>query len=188
MGYLHIGATSPEEYGNYYVWGEVEPKDVYDWTTYKWATVEYSEPYNSYFLDTLTKYNTDSKKGNVDNKTILEIEDDAAHANWGGQWRLPTDAEWTELIDKCKWKWTTRNGVNGYDVMSKTNNNFIFLPAAGNHSHKGLSNVGSFGCYWANLIPTDSPSNSWHLEFYSSDKYTVVNGRFIGQSVRPVFK
>ena len=184
----NVGATSPEEYGNYYAWGEVEPKDVYDWTTYKWATIEYSEPYNSYFLDTLTKYNTDSKKGNVDNKTILEPEDDAAHANWGGQWRLPTDVEWTELIDKCKWKWTTRNGVNGYDVMSKTNNNFIFLPAAGNHSHKGLSNVGSFGCYWANLIPTDSPSNSWDLEFYSSDKYTVVNARFIGQSVRPVFK
>ena len=88
----NVGATAPEEYGDYFAWGETEPKTTYNWDTYKWCNG--SE-------DTFTKYNTKSSYGTVDNKTQLELADDAARANWGGQWRMPTDAEWTELCKNC---------------------------------------------------------------------------------------
>ncbi|MBQ7388798.1 MAG: hypothetical protein IJW01_05480 [Paludibacteraceae bacterium] len=88
----NVGATSPEKYGNYYAWGETEPKTTYTWATYKWCNGSY---------DTQTKYCTDSSRGTVDNKTVLELADDAANVNWGGAWRMPTDAECQELIDNC---------------------------------------------------------------------------------------
>ncbi|MGM9745408.1 MAG: hypothetical protein ACI30H_00370 [Paludibacteraceae bacterium] len=80
----NVGATKPEEYGNYYAWGETTPKDYYDWNTYNWATATYDAEYDWWDLETLTKYNTSSSYGTVDNKTVLELADDAARANWGG--------------------------------------------------------------------------------------------------------
>ena len=115
----NMGASSPEEYGDYYAWGETETKSTYDWNTYKWC--KGSE-------NTLTKYCTDSDYGTVDNKTVLDPEDDVAHVKWGGNWRMPTDAEIEELRENCIWKWTTQNGKNGYKVTSKKNGNSIFLP------------------------------------------------------------
>ena len=117
----NIGATKPEEYGGYYAWGETEEKSYYDWDTYKWC----NGTYNS-----LTKYCTDSGSGRVDNKTVLDPEDDVAHIKWGGSWRMPTRDEIKELNDNCTWQWTTLNGVNGYRVTGP-NGNSIFLPAAG---------------------------------------------------------
>ena len=112
----NVGANSPEEYGDYFAWGETETKDNYDCDTYKWGTAAYDTIFNGWYLETLTKYNTDSGYGTVDNKTTLTLADDAARANWGGKWRMPTDAEWEELMNSCTWTWTTLNGVKGYTV------------------------------------------------------------------------
>ncbi|MBQ5370375.1 MAG: T9SS C-terminal target domain-containing protein, partial [Bacteroidaceae bacterium] len=103
----NVGADSPEDYGDYFAWGETSPKSTYDWSTYKWCKGAY---------DNLTKYNTNSGFGTVDNKNQLDLSDDAARANWGGSWRMPTDEEFIELGEKCSWKRTTQNGVKGYKV------------------------------------------------------------------------
>ena len=118
---MNVAASTPEEYGGYYAWGETEEKDNYSWSTYKWCRGSY---------DTQTKYCTDSSYGTVDNKTVLDPEDDVAHVKWGGTWRMPTLDEQKELLNKCTWNWTTQNGVNGYKGTGP-NGNSIFLPAAG---------------------------------------------------------
>ena len=105
----NVGATTPEEYGNYYAWGEVLPK-----TNYSWATYSYCNGTNG----SMTKYCTIRSFGTVDNKTTLEAMDDAAAYNWGGSWRMPTEAECTELRRQCTWTWTTQNGKNGYKVTA----------------------------------------------------------------------
>ena len=173
----NVGANAPEEYGDYFAWGEVEPKTTYDWSTYKWCNGSY---------DTQTKYCTDSYYGTVDNKTQLELSDDAARANWGGSWRMPTTEEQQELINNCTWTWTTQNGVNGYKVTSKKNGNSIFLPAAGYRIDSSLYDVGSYGYYWSSSLYTDYPYYACGL-FFGSD-YVGWNGdsRYFGRSVRPV--
>ena len=118
----NLGANSPEEYGDYFAWGETAPKSDDSWTTYKWCEGTDS---------TLTKYNINSDYGIVDDRTRLEMEDDAACANWGEKWRMPTDAEWSELMDNCISMWTIQNGVLGRKFVSKKNGNSIFLPTAG---------------------------------------------------------
>ena len=177
----NVGATKPEEYGNYYAWGETEPKDYYDWSTYKYGS-DYDE---------LTKYCTSSDYGTVDNKTVLDPEDDAARANWGGAWRMPTDAEWTELRENCTWKWTddyNGTGVSGRIVTSKTNGNHIFLPAAGCRYDDVLYDAGDLGLYWSSSIGTDKPGYAWYVYFRSNNVSRNNFGRYYGQSVRPVLK
>ena len=88
----NMGASSPEEYGDHYAWGETETESTYDWNTYKWCKGS---------KNTLTKYCTDSDYGTVDNKTVLDPEDDVAQVKWGGNWRMPTDAEIEELRENC---------------------------------------------------------------------------------------
>jgi hypothetical protein len=125
----NIGATTPEGYGDYFAWGETKTKDYYDWSNYKWWDNTKSK---------FTKYTTNDKLGSTDpdNKTVLDVDDDAAAANWGGHWRMPTEKEQRELFNNCTWVWTTLkevNGqkeVNGYQVIAP-NGNSIFLPAAG---------------------------------------------------------
>ena len=172
----NVGATSPEEYGNYYAWGETEPKTIYDWSTYKWCNGSNT---------TLTKYNTDSDYGTVDDKTVLDPEDDAARVNWGGAWRMPTFAEWTELCENCTWTWTTKNGVNGYEVKG-TNDNSIFLPAAGARYDDDLDFAGSYGDYWSSSLSADDPNDAWYVYFYSDDVFRSNDYRYYGLSVRPV--
>ena len=172
----NVGATSPEEYGNYYAWGETEPKTIYDWSTYKWCNGSNT---------TLTKYNTDSDYGTVDDKTVLDPEDDAAAVNWGGAWRMPTDAEWAELRENCTWTWTTKNGVNGYEVKG-TNDNSIFLPAAGYRGNDDLGYASYYGYYWSSSLYTYYPSNAWYVFFDSGYVYRLDYYRCYGQSVRPV--
>ena len=164
----NVGATKPEEYGNYYAWGETEVKTTYSWATYKWCNGSNT---------TLTKYNTDSDYGTVDNKTQLELADDAARANWGGAWRMPTDAEWTELRENCEWTWTddyNGTGVKGRIVTSNINGNSIFLPAADD-----------LGYYWSSSLRTDYPFYAWDVAFGSVNVYRY-DYRYFGQSVRPV--
>ena len=194
----NVGATKPEEYGNYYAWGETEPKDYYDWSTYK---------YGSY--DELTKYCTDSdygKDGFADYKTVLELADDAAHVNWGGAWRMPTDAEWKELIDNCTYTWTddyNGTGVSG-GIVTGLNGNSIFLPAAGYRDHGDLNIAGPsgyyYGGYWSSSLNTyrpnyaDGPSYAWCVSIEPGDAPHLFLGcvgrryddRCYGLSVRPV--
>ncbi|MGM9818570.1 MAG: hypothetical protein ACI30B_06280 [Paludibacteraceae bacterium] len=173
----NVGATSPEEYGNYYAWGETTTKRTYNWSTYKWCNGT---------KDTQTKYCTQSNYGRVDNKTVLDPADDAARANWGGVWRMPTDAEWTELRTKCTWTWTTRNGVKGYTVKSNINGNSIFLPAAGCRSSDVLDNAGYLGNFWSSSLGTDYPGIAWDVNFGSDYVLRGSRDRYYGQSVRPV--
>lgn len=190
----NVGATNPEDYGDYFAWGETEPyyteghskdnpcsnwktgKTGYNWASYKWCNG--SE-------DTLTKYNSKSDFGTVDNKTVLEPEDDAARQNWGGSWRMPTDSEFNELHQNCTWTWTTQNSVNGYKVTG-SNGNWIFLPAAGYRNDTGLYD-GSYGYYWSSTPNRSNQSGAYYLFFNSSFIYPrSSSGRCYGRSVRPV--
>ena len=176
----NVGATKPEEYGDYFAWGETQPKSTYDWSTYKWCRGSY---------DTQTKYCTNSSYGTVDNKTTLELSDDAARANWGGSWRMPTDAELTELREQCTWTWTTQNGVYGYKVTSKKSgytNKSIFLPAAGYRNDSSILGAGSYGYYWSSSLRTDYPRSAWYVDFDSGGVYRSNGTRRYGFSVRPV--
>ena len=178
---FNVGASTPEEYGDYFAWGETEPKATYYWSTYKWCYG--SEP-------TLTKYNTDSSYGTVDNKTQLDLSDDAAHVNWGGDWRTPTDAEWTELREQCTWTWTTQNGVKGYKVTSKKvsySKNSIFLPAAGYRFEGSLNGAGSLGYYWSSSLKTDYSYDAWGVYIDLSGVYRDDSNRHCGPSIRPVY-
>ena len=174
---MNVGASKPEDYGDYFAWGETEPKETYIWSTYKWCNG--SETMQ-------TKYNTKSSYGTVDNKTQLDLNDDAAHVNWGGDWRMPTKAEQDELREQCTWTWTTENGVNGYKVTSKSNGNSIFLPAAGERSNSVLYNAGSYGGYWSSSLRTDYPDSAWYVRFSSSNVSWPSFYRSYGRSVRPV--
>ena len=173
----NVGASKPEEYGDYFAWGETTTKSTYDWSTYKYCNGSSS---------TLTKYNTDSYYGTVDNKTQLDLSDDAARANWGGAWRMPTDAELTELLEQCTWTWTTQNGIKGYKVTSKSNGNSIFLPAAGYHRGSSLAFAGSDGYYWSSSLLTSYPDDAWYVCFVSSNVARSNDYRDYGRSVRPV--
>ena len=173
----NVGATTPWSYGDYFAWGETQPKSYYDWSTYKWCNGSY---------DTQTKYCTSSSYGTVDDKTVLEAADDAATANWGGSWRMPTTEEQQELINNCTWTWTTQNGVNGHKVTSNKNGNSIFLPAAGGRYTSGLNYAGSDGIYWSSSLYTDSPYNAWGVNFDSSNVGRYYDYRGYGFSVRPV--
>ena len=176
----NVGASTPEGYGYYFAWGETQPKSTYDWSTYKWCRGTYY---------TLTKYCTDSYYGTVDNKTQLELSDDAARANWGGSWRMHTDAELTELREQCTWTWTTQNGVKGYKVTSKKSgytNKSIFLPAAGCRNGSLLDGAGSYGYYWSSSLCTGDPDYAWCVYFYSDKVSRGYSSRVFGFSVRPV--
>ena len=178
---MNVGATSPEDYGDYFAWGETTPKSTYDWSTYKWCNGSY---------DTQTKYCTDSDYGTVDNKTTLDLSDDAAYVNWGGDWRMPTIKEQKELrnTNYTTRTWTTLNGVKGYKVTSKINGNSIFLPAAGHRRNSDLNDAGSFGYYWSSSLSTGNPDYAYGLHFYSGSVSSSHSSRYQGLSVRPVLR
>ena len=176
----NVGATKPEEYGNYFAWGETQPKENYSWSTYKWCKGSSS---------TMTKYCNKSSYGNngfTDNKTELDFEDDAAYVNWGSNWRMPSTEQIQELIDNCNWEWTTLNGVYGRKATSKKNGKSIFLPAAGYRDVTSLYGAGSWGYYWSRTLYTGSAYSACRLYFYSGNVYWSSDYRYCGQSVRPV--
>ena len=176
----NVGATSPDGYGSYFAWGETRSKNEYTWANLKYC--------NDTTGDSFSKYNK-NQGGYIDSRTVLELSDDAARANWGGSWRMPTISEFQELIDKCTWTWTTMNGKNGYKVESKSNGNSIFLPAAGYRDDTDLINAGSYGNYWSSsLSESYSSYGALYLYVYSGDHYTNYHLRSFGLSVRPVFR
>ena len=161
----NLGASKPSDYGNYYAWGETKPKGDYKWDNYKWGTE-----------DNITKYNA------TDGKTVLEPEDDAATVKLGSPWRMPTDNEFTELVDNCTWTWTTQDGKNGYEVKSKKNSNSIFLPATGFPDGSQLDS----GYYWSSSV-SKKVSNYAHLFGISSDQHKWgFATRCYGYTIRPV--
>ena len=178
---MNVGASKPEDYGDYFAWGETKPKTTYNWSTYKWC--EGSD-------DTMTKYCTNSSRGTVDDKTVLELSDDAARANWGGSWRMPTYAELNELKTKCTFTWTTQNGVEGV-LVTGPNGNRIFLPATG--VGYGSYDEGFHGRYWSSKLHTGNSEFAHFIRFdfdYGTDRGVYYNMDFddrdVGRSVRPV--
>ena len=180
----NVGAETPEDYGDYFAWGETQPKDFYDWSTY-----QHSNGGTSWPNPNLTKYCNNSSYGYndyTDNLTTLLPEDDAATANWGSDWRMPTNEEWQELYQNTTQTWTTRNGVNGR-LFTAPNGNSLFLPAAGCRFSSTLGYAGSYGYYWSSSLYTDYPYDAWLFSFYSVN-YGMFNsyGRYCGFTVRPV--
>ena len=175
----NIGADSPEDYGDYFAWGETRPKDTYNWTTYQYCMGS---------SNTLTKYCNDASygyNGFTDNLTVLEASDDAATAQWGNGWRMPTQAECQELLNNTTNIWTTQNGVNGR-LFTATNGNSLFLPAAGYRRGSSLYDAGTYGFYWSSSLYTVYPGGAWYLYFHSSDCYMDYFNRYYGFTVRPV--
>ena len=207
---FNLGASSPEEYGDYYAWGETEPYYAvgysqespcthwrprtnledptitgYNWASYKWCMGS---------NNTLTKYCTDSSygyNGFTDGKTVLDLEDDAAHVALGGKWRMPTDSEWTELREYCTLTKTSNyngTGVAGRIVTSNVEGykeKSIFLPATGYRYNTSLSNAGNAGNYWSSSLYTGYLA--WAVYFGSGDVYRKDGTRGYGRSVRPVY-
>ena len=197
----NIGATKPEEYGDYFAWGETEPKEVYDWSTYKYAKAS-----GAWDLDSLTKYNFGNYyDGVVDSLSTLLPEDDAATVNWGSEWRMPTNEEQRELWDECYVVWT--NSYNGREVRGiivykaksaedkgefvgswqtpsedySTSDSHVFFPAAGYRVGSDVSDVGYFGGYWSSSLGEKSEDYARLLRFgekraYWDYKYYRSNG------------
>lgn len=160
---MNVGASSVGDYGDYFQWGEIKPTD-------------------NYVSDSCRAFRV----------TMGDIagyaEWDAATANWGGTWRMPTYDECKALVDSCTWEWTTLIGPTcvGYKVIGP-NGNYIYLTAAGQRGGTSLSDVGSCGFYWSSSPNASNNSYSWRLQFLSSGVGT--NGgidRHFGYSVRPV--
>ena len=182
----NVGATNPEDYGDYFAWGETtgynDGKATFNWSTYKLCNGSNT---------TMTKYCTNSSYGNdgfTDNKTELDLEDDAAYVNWGSAWRMPSIDQYRELINSSytTTEWTTQNGVYGRLITSKSNGNSVFLPAAGDRSSSSLVSAGSYGYYWSRTLNSDAPDYAWYPGFGSSYIYAGNSGRYFGFSVRPV--
>ena len=185
----NIGANTPTDYGEYFMWGEVTPKKdadgnygSYYWDTYCFGTVAAKQTI-------MLKYN------DVDGKTTLEPSDDAATANWGGKWRMPTQAELDELCnsDNCEWTWTdnyNESGHSGYVIKSKKTgyeDAVLFLPAAGRRWRSYLNYEGSYGYYWSSELSPWHSDGARYLNFFSGDRDADYDGRcYGGFSVRAV--
>ncbi len=185
----NIGADKPEDYGCYYAWGETkgscDGKTSFNDDTYIF--------YTDHLGSGITKYNYNPEYGNVDNLTKLEDEDDAAAVNWGGEWRIPTWSQITELKNTryTKWEWTTENGVSGYRVISLMEgftDNSIFLPAAGHHDASKVNNAGEQGHYLSSELDTsyEISHEAKYLYFKSTGVGSGSSDRCTGRSIRPV--
>ena len=173
----NVGATTPQENGDFFAWGETSIKDDYGYSNYKYLT---NQKY--------TKYNES------DSKTKLDLEDDAARANWGGTWRMPTNEELEWLRQNCTWKWTDNYGGIGAIGVTVTSivpgyeGNRLFFPAAGFQTNSATIDVGSKGNYWSSCLKPVSievkTEQAYNLHFYGCE--VTASTRFSGLSVRPV--
>ena len=177
----NVGAEAPEEYGNYFAWGETQPKDNCIWSTYMYCHGS---------SNTLTKYCNKSNygyNGFTDGLTTLQPQDDAATVNWGPNWRMPTKEEWQELYQNTTNTWTTLNGVSGR-LFTASNGNTLFLPAAGYLGGSNFYFIGSYGYYGSKSLDTaNNPSHMIGFRFMNSTGSGLnPSNRCYGLSVRPV--
>ena len=167
----------------FFQWGETTPDTDYTWATYKYCNGNST---------TMTKYCTDNSYGTVDNKTTLDLEDDAARTNMGGVWRMPTATEFQELYDSTDHVWITNyngSGVNGWKFTSKTNGNSIFFPASGYANGTGVYDRGSGGYFWSSSLRPSDSNYGLYLRFNSGNVIPQLNGgRCNGFCVRGVFE
>ena len=168
----NVGANSPEEYGDYFAWGETSTKETYDYDNCPTSRLSISEL---------------QSQGYIDSEGNLTSQYDAATANWGGDWRMPTYGELNELRNRCTWTWMTQNGVYGCKVGGP-NGNSIFLPAAGCRDRSALFSAGSGGYYWSSAPYKSNSCNAYRLCFVSYDRYVDYYNCFFGFSVRPVLE
>ncbi len=180
---MNVGASSPEEYGDFFAWGEVIPRNYFSADDYKWCSGWDTETQSLYGI---TKYCTSSFYGTIDNRLELEPEDDAATVNWGEKWRMPSIDQIKELINGCTSSWTTVNGVNGRLFISKYNGVSLFFPAAGYRQYWKTYEAGTSASYWSRTL---SVNNSCADDMYiDSNEISTGLGSYreIGQSVRAV--
>jgi len=196
---FNLGASKPEEYGDYFAWGETEPyyepgyaqsdnpvwkagKEAgYNLNSYKWC----------YGNDTsFIKYCSNSDYGVVDNRDELELSDDAAHVQLGGKWRMPTLSEFEALRDSCSWEQENRNGITVFKVTSKVKgytNKSIYLPFSGMRSNAFLYLVGSMGTYWSSTMKDPYlPVSASCIYWNSGNVLCGHSSRDIGNNIRPV--
>lgn len=178
----NVGAKYPENYGNYYAWGETTAKDRYSWSTYRYVNNDNNQM-------ELTKYCNNSYYGHndfTDDLNVLEPEDDAATVNMGDSTRTPTIEEWMELINNTTSEWTQVNGVKGR-TFKAANGNSIFLPATGYYEGTGTWSVQSRGIYWSASLDTEtSPRNAQVFDFSSVRHEKAIYYRSSGFAVRAV--
>ncbi len=177
----NLGATKPEEYGDYYAWGETDTKEVYLWETYKYCTAMDEKGW----VKTLSKYNTDSEYGTPDHLTTLQPSDDVATAKLGNGARMPTETEWRELIANTTSEWTSENGVYGRKLTA-SNGKSLFFPAAGGRDGSELYDAGEDGVYWSSSLDADYPGGAWLFGFGSDGQGVYGSNRRYGLSVRAV--
>lgn len=154
----NIGATKPEEFGDYFAWGETEPKEVYDYLSYKYATTK------GQFLESITKYNMFENIGIIDSLSMLLPEDDVVTVKWGFDWRMPTTDEMNELVENCEYKWIEFNGVYGAKFIGK-NGKSVFFPAAGFRRNMNENSELIEGYYWSSSISLELEDNALLLYF-----------------------
>ena len=184
----NVGATRPYEYGDYFAWGETKTKESYEWSTYTLCT-----PSGTGILSTPDKFNKYvllPEMGTVDNKKVLDPDDDAATSNWGKLWRTPTKEDYDELKKGCSWQWIydyQKSGISGYLGISDVNDNVIFFPAAGNYFTDSKQFELEQGLYWTSTIEEDRPDYA-HMFFFDDWFYDLdySQDRYFGQSVRAV--
>ena len=175
---MNVGASKNTDTGDYFAWGETQPKAEYDWSNYTWCEGT---------SITLTKYCTNESYGTIDNKTTLEAADDAATVNWGNPWRMPTVKELEELIEKCTWTWSLSRGC-GY-IVKGPNGRSIFLPAAGSRAYSIRSELSSSGYYWSSSLDNSVYTARGNSVKFDSSGYNVwTYFREAGFSVRPVME
>jgi len=181
----NVGASTPEDYGNFYAWGETQTKQSFTAKNYAFRTG------GSWAADIrLSKYNTNPEKGPVDGKVRLVPSDDAASVNWGGRWRMPTKDEVEELFSRCRWVKSEINGVPGFRVTGP-NGNSIFIPATGLMSENKIIGQGERACIWTSSLITNDAypcAAASCLIVYNSKNRQNDMDRAIGMMVRPVFK
>lgn len=175
----NLGASGPTENGNYYAWGETSTKSVFAWSSQKYCTDSSGAHFSKYVPS--DKSNNWSGSGSPDNKTRMDLSDDAARANWGGLWRIPTKTQWEELKGKCAWFWIG----NGYEVTGP-NGQSITIPAAGFRYGTSTSGVGYCGSYWTSSVCPFFAGSAW-LIFIDSDTINIsYHSWYGGRPVRPV--
>ena len=164
----NVGANKPEAYGGYYAWGETEEKSLYLLNSYKYYQ-------NENYVDI--------------GSDIAGTQNDVAHVKWGGDWRMPNRTQASELIQYCKYQWTTTNGVQGV-TFTGTNGGNVFLPLAGSRYNSVLNSGGSVGAYWLSSLYPSILADAYYLCLGNSvylNGYGNSSGRYYGHSVRPVY-